>query len=141
MSKGDRIRYRAGYKYWLVNDYQVQTIIRPTHDVVTEFIRLSREGLLWIRHGYAWDGCSGPTFDSRNTMRAGLVHDALYQLMRDGYIESHWRDDADNEFRAILLEDGVSKFRSDYFYEGVRLGGGPSAKYGSDGGKPLCEAP
>jgi hypothetical protein len=139
--KGDRIRYRRGYKYWLVNDYRVQTDIRPPTDIYTEFIELDRNGWLTIRHGYAWDGCSGPTKDDRTNMRAGLVHDAGYQLIRDGWIDSTFKDAVDRELRKIMLEDGASEIRAAYYYKGVHLFGFSSAKYWSDGGKPLCEAP
>lgn len=53
---GDRIRYRSGYKYQLVNDYRVQTSILPGFDIETEFVELDCSGMLTIRHGYAWDG-------------------------------------------------------------------------------------
>lgn len=136
---GERIRYRSGYKYQLVNDYSVQTIVKPAFPVECEFFSLTTDGLLSIKHGYAWDGPSGPTFDTPDFMRGSLVHDALYQIIREGYIELHWRDDADHELRRICLEDGMSEARANYVFWGVRVGGG-CAIYG-DGGKPLREAP
>lgn len=39
-----------------------------------------------VKKGYAWDGASGPTFDTRGSMQAALVHDVLYQCMRLDYI-------------------------------------------------------
>ena len=44
---------------------------------------LNESGCLQIAAGYAWDGASGPTIDTRNSMIASLVHDALYQLIRE----------------------------------------------------------
>jgi hypothetical protein len=41
--------------------------------------------------GYAWNGPSGPTLDTRNFMRGSLVHDALYQLMREGRMDNGLR--------------------------------------------------
>ena len=139
--KGDRIRYRRGYKYWLANDYRVQTGIRPDYPVETEFLSLTTDGWLTIRHGYAWDGCSGPTKDDRTNMRAGLVHDAGYQLIRDGWIDQKFKNAFDRELQKIMIEDGAPEIRANYYFEGVHLGGASSAKPGSDGGKPLCEAP
>ena len=136
---GERIRYRRGYKYQLVNDYRVQTNILPGHDIECEFVQLDRAGVLTIRHGYAWDGPSGPTIDTPDFMRGSLVHDVLYQLIRDGYLGQHFRDDADSELKRICLEDGMPEARANYVYWGVRIGGG-SAVYGN-GGKPLRDAP
>lgn len=137
---GERIRYRRGYKYQLCNDYRTQLeLVRPAYEVVSEWIELTCDGLLWIKHGYAWDGPSGPTLDTPDFMRGSLVHDVLYQLIRDGWIEAHWRDDADRELKRICLEDGMAPQRAGIVYWGVRVGGGPSCK--GDGGKPLIEAP
>ena len=47
--KGDRIAYYEGVKYWLAVLYVTQTRIRPPFDVMTEWIDLTREGLLTIR--------------------------------------------------------------------------------------------
>ena len=139
---GDRIRYRRGYKYQLVNDYRVQTDIRPDYDVETEFVQLDRAGALTIRHGYAWDGASGPTLDTANFMRGSLVHDALAGLMRDGYLErSTWFTPVNRELRKICIEDGMWRIRAVWVFIGVEYLGGKSwAKWG-DGGKRLCEAP
>ena len=74
------IKYRSGYKYQLVEEYQVRVSLIPENDIKTDFIELSTEGMLIIKKGYAWDGPSGPTIDTPNFMRGSLVHDALYQL-------------------------------------------------------------
>jgi hypothetical protein len=139
---GDRIRYRRGYKYQIVNDYRVQTDIRPDHDIETEFVQLDRAGVLTIRHGYAWDGPSGPTFDTADFMRGSLVHDALAGLMRDFYISRNaWFTATNRELQKICIEDGMWRIRAWWVFIGVEYLGGKSwAKWG-DGGKPLCEAP
>jgi hypothetical protein len=126
--KGDHILYRGSYKYQLVRDYEVQTDILPPMMVDEEFIKLDLSGKLRIVDGYAWDGPSGPTIDTPDFMRGSLVHDALYQLMRDGHLdEGAWRDKADRLLEQICLEDGMSHFRAEYVYQGVRLFGAPSA--------------
>ena len=135
----ERIRYRAGYKYQLVNDYATRVSIRPEHPIETEMFTLGVDGALWIRHGYAWDGPSGPTRDTPDFMRASLVHDALYQMMREGYLGRHWRDEADRELRRICLEDGMDMTRAEAVFIGVRFFGA-GAIFG-DGGKPLRDAP
>ena len=71
--------------------------------------------------GYRWDGCSGPTVDTQTNMRAGLVHDSLYQLMRLGVLPQSARVIADREFLLIMKEDGMNWFRRTYYYWSVRL--------------------
>ena len=140
--KGDRIRYRRGYKYQLCNDYRVQTEIRPDYDIETEFVQLDRVGVLTIRHGYAWDGPSGPTVDTRNFMRASLVHDALAGLLRDAYLErSVWFTPINRELQKICIKDGMWRIRAWWVFVGVEYCSGRSWVCWGDGGKPLCEAP
>ena len=68
------IKYREGYKYQLVEDYTVKTSITPKQDVAKdEWIQLKMDGTLTIKDGYAWDGPSGPTIDTKNFMR-GVVN-------------------------------------------------------------------
>ena len=140
--KGDTIKYRTGYKYWLANDYKVRTDIVPGVDIVTEFIELTRDGALTIRHGYAWDGASGPTLDTANFMRGSLVHDALAGLMRDGYLErSTWFTPVNRELRKICIEDGMWRIRAVWVFIGVEYLGGKSWVQWGDGGKHLLVAP
>ena len=124
----DHIRYRGGYKYQLVENYSIKVGITPDDDIKSEFINLSRDGELLIKRGYAWDGPSGPTIDTKDFMRGSLVHDALYQLMRDaGLPEDRWRATADLELKRCCLQDGMSQLRAWWVYRGVRLGGEPAA--------------
>ena len=130
-----KIKYRSlkGYKYQLTERYCVQTPIKPAQKIVSPFIRLGKGGSLQILKGYAWDGCSGPTWDDKKNMRGGLVHDACYQLLREGYlgdIEGKRRKIADQLLREICIEDGMSKIRAWYYYHAVRLVGGVHLKTG-----------
>jgi hypothetical protein len=122
------IEYRSGYKYQLARDYGVKVSVRPDRDIDTEFIRLTTGGMLFVRKGYAWDGPSGPTVDTDNFMRGSLVHDALYQLMRNRHLsDARWRDEADLELKRMCIEDGMSSIRAWWVHRGVRVGGGPAA--------------
>jgi len=117
------IKYRSGYKYQLVEEYQVKVSVLPKNDIKTDFIELSTEGMLIIKKGYAWDGPSGPTIDTPNFMRGSLVHDALYQLLRNELIDEEWRDEADEELRRICCEDGMPKICARWVYIAVRKWG------------------
>lgn len=133
------IRYRSGYKYQLVDDYFVKVRVRPEKDISTEFISLSTDGFLRIKRGYAWDGPSGPTFDTKNFMRGSAVHDALYQLMRLEELARRHRKAADLELKLICLQDGMFSFRAWWVHRGVSLAGEKAAS--PDARKKVHTAP
>ena len=127
MTKG-YIRYKSDYKYQLAEGYEIPISIKPSHDIVTDFIGLDTQGNLVVKKGYAWDGPSGPVKDTEENMRASLVHDALYQLMRNDELKSRThRKTADQEFKRICLEDGVSRLRASVYYKALRKFGKPAA--------------
>jgi hypothetical protein len=129
------IRYRSGYKYQLAEEYRVNVIVTAQRSedgsqrseegereagIKTDFIDLDTVGMLTIKGGYAWDGPSGPTIDTKSFMRGSLVHDALYQLMRNGHLPGSCREAADQELHRICREDGMTRFRAWYVLLGVR---------------------
>ncbi len=135
-----KIEYSAGYKYQLRQDYVVVVPLPYSdHDIETEYLSLSGTGVLTIRKGYAWDGPSGPTIDTRNAMRASLVHDALYQLIRLGHLPYRYRDRADDIFYNILREDGMSAIRATLWRKNLGWFGGKNARPSRE--KPTIMAP
>lgn len=123
------------YKYQLVGDYSLSIAISPESDITTPFIELSAAGLLTIRKGYAWDGPSGPTIDTKNFMRGSLVHDALYQLMRGKYLDYRvYRQPADGILKQLCIEDGMSGFRASYVYRSVQA-------FGEKNARPVADPP
>lgn len=121
------ITYRDGYKYQLDSDYLIKCKIIPSKIEDIQFIKLDLEGNLTVRSGYAWDGPSGPVVDTKENLRASLVHDALYQLMRNESISAKdYKDDADVLFKDICIEDGVSEIIAKVYYLGLKLAGEPS---------------
>ena len=121
------IAYRKGYKYQLAEDYEVTTAIRPPHALITPFLMLATTGKLLIKAGYAWDGPSGPTFDTASSMRCSLVHDALYQLMRQQQLDQSYRPLADDELYKIAIEDGMWKWRAKLWHRELSKFGRPAA--------------
>ena len=115
------IKYARGYKYQLRENYLVPTRIYPERDIVTELVRLNRDGLMLIRKYFAWDGCSGPTWDDRTNMRGGLVHDANAYLLRAGLLDPCWLPVVNNELRRMMLEDGAHPLRAQYYELAVNL--------------------
>ncbi len=113
------MKYRElkGYKYQLVG--RVCVDLDLDCEIITLYIRLNT-GRLSIKTGYCWDGASGPTIDTKNTFKASLVHDALYQLMREGLLSRTHRKYADELLRDMLIRAGMSKFRATIWYWAVR---------------------
>lgn len=100
-------------------------------------VKLRRPNLLVVTQGYAWDGCSPKVcildivigtpdgvIDSRTkqpkTYYASLVHDALYQFLRDGLPCS--RRQADACFLALMRATGFVP--RGLYWLAVRLLGG-----------------
>ena len=85
----------------------------------------SKDGILSVKKGYAWDGASGPIINTRDTLVASLVHDVLYQAMRLNLIKSSKENRmiADKNFFEILKMNGVNSIRRKVWYFAVRLFG------------------
>ena len=123
-----KIKYRAGYKYQLAEDYWVKTNITPEQSIFTEFFVLSNTGLLFIFSGYAWDGTSGPVRDTKRNLRASLPHDAFYQAFRMKKLEREkWRKEVDDLFMDMCVQDGVWKWMAKGYYKTLRVVGGYAA--------------
>lgn len=123
------ISYKGGYKYQLRETCTVFISIKPPVPILTQYIDLHMDGRLVIKEGYAWDGPSGPTIDTPTFMRGSLVHDALYQLMRENYLSRiAYRKEADEILRQLCLEDGMWRIRAWWVYWGVRFFGGPATR-------------
>lgn len=86
------------------------------------------DGILHIKSHYAWDGASGPAIDTKNFMRGSVVHDALYQLMRQGLLDKKYRKAADMALRRICIKNGMGKLRAAWVYMAVRTFGGFTLK-------------
>jgi hypothetical protein len=121
-----KIHYRKRlYKYQLAEDYSINIGLQDMTFIAPFFI-LKSDGTLLILEGYAWDGPSGPTFKTKNFMRGSLVHDAMYQAIRMGLLSVEYKDLADRILQLVCIEDGMSKIRAWWVYEGVHKFGAGS---------------
>ena len=148
------IEYKAGYKYQLLSaDYLVmlptapgeeifhynrntETIFYtegakagdPSHVKIGSFLRLWPNGRVVIMGGYAWDGPSGPAFDTENFMVPSMVHDALYQLMRNQALPlDPYREIADEMMFKMCKDRGMCGVRAWWCKRGVRKFGKKAA--------------
>lgn len=89
------IRYRKNfgitYGYTLL-DRDVKFVFRAGSDkrLGGVFVWLVY-GALHFKEGYSWNGPSGPIYPHRVWIIPSLVHDGLYQLMREGHLDRKLR--------------------------------------------------
>ncbi|HUS89668.1 MAG TPA: hypothetical protein VMW91_10000, partial [Desulfosporosinus sp.] len=78
------MKYRKlhGYKY-LLEEPEIVEIDSQVEVADHDYFTIAFNYIV-IHKGYAWDGPSGPTFDTPNFMLGSLVHDVFYQAMREG---------------------------------------------------------
>ena len=131
------IKYKGGYKYQLAKDAVFQTNITG-FSVNIDYITLLPNGLLFLKKGYAWDGAT--LFpDIKSIMRGSLVHDALYQLMREGLLPQSARILVDKEFIGICKQDGMMSPVRWTVYQAVRKFAASAASIKN--AKPIMSAP
>jgi len=122
--------YKGNYKYQLaLSRTNIGVMTRPNglwlmhelrftvqEDLETPYLALRKDSsgpsYLLIKNGYAWDGASGPTIDTRDTQTASLVHDALWQLIASGHLPESFRPATNNEFYYILRSRKVPRWRA-----------------------------
>jgi len=137
---GDHITYREReYKYQLLTPYAVDIPIKG-YTIEEKYFSLNEEGHLYIQALYAWDGPSGPTYDTPSFMRGSLVHDVLYQMIRLSLLPVELKEIADEILYDICLEDGMCGLRAWYVKRAVKSFGALSCVPGSDA-KEIKTAP
>ena len=127
------MKYRDGYDGQVAEDisFQLPPELHPAEPIETEFLQLDVTGLLTIFSGYAWDYASVPVthwlsnrIQGKRSKTASLVHDALCQLHRQGYLKMpDARLHADKFFRQLLLDRGFWKIRAWTWYRAVKFWG------------------
>ncbi len=128
-----RFRRLHPYKYQLLAEYRRELERRfESEPGGNTYVRLGTDGVLVIAPHYAWDGPSGPVPDTHRNLEASLVHDALYQLMREGYLDAALhRDWSDRLFAEMCRDRGVWRPVARLYYWGLRWFGGRFARPGT----------
>lgn len=112
------LKFKSGYKYQNHEDYTIHTGIKSAGGG-NHFVNITPEGVLFIRLGYAWDGASGPAINTLNFRTGSMVHDAIYQLIREGVLTMEDRHAGDQLLRAIILKKGMWRVRAWWVYHAV----------------------
>jgi hypothetical protein len=119
------------YKYQLAATIHFDTGIKG-YSFIATYLGMTPSGTLIIREGYMWDGASGPTMDSECSMRASLLHDALFQLIRLNLLPLKIKPIADKLFHDILIHDGMAPIRAMFWYEAIQHFSASSCVPGSE---------
>jgi len=117
------IKYQKinGYKYRLAKSAWIKLDWLKGISYEDDYIKILPVGELVGKSGYAWDGASGPTFDTKSSIRASLWHDIGYQLIRMGVLlKSLYKPLFDALLRTICIEDGMWEWRANMWYRAVR---------------------
>ena len=128
MIRDKLLYFKRGYKYQVARDYRIKLAVIPFEPICLPFVLMDTAGDTIIKTGYAWNGASGPTVDTRNTMTGSLVHDLLYQLIRLGLIDPKYKAYADRMLKEICVEDGMNRIRAACWLWAVKTFGGASCK-------------
>lgn len=100
---------------------------------VLPFVSL-RNGFITIKEQYAWNGASFFLFTWFGTpdswLIPSLIHDALYQLMREGKLDAKHRQVVDAIFYRLLRERGVWYLIACLAHYAVRIGGNYAMRHG-----------
>jgi hypothetical protein len=137
MFRDKTLFYKKGYKYWVTRPYRIKLDIHPSKILYISFktvdlkgniveipmVTLNPSGLLIVYPSYVWDGASGPTWDTKNSMIGSLIHDVIYQLIRLGFIDSNYKEYADKILHDLCEADGMYSCRARLWWLAVTLFG------------------
>jgi len=122
------ITYKKGLKYQIVGEPYIAKTLISGFEVAIPWIKLERDGTLTLFPGYAWDGSSGPTWDSSKDKQASAEHDAFYKLIRLGHLPHSLKSDIDKRYRDKCIEDGIFPIQANIRYWALRHWGDPSTR-------------
>ena len=111
------MKYRKVQNYQLVTTWEYKTSIALDRIIHTEYIDLVK-GLLVMKKGFCFSP-SGPAIATKNIMRAVCAHDAGYWLIRNGHLETYWKEPFDDLLHELCLKDGMSRIRAKWIYKTV----------------------
>ena len=147
------IKYTDGWKYMLYEPLVYQLSERFTGIPSCKVHEGEIDGstrTITIYVDYPWDGASGPTIDTKDSIVPSTIHDFLYELLRQQMLGQEWREKADLEFYDLMIAcidmsdtnnfiKAFKRTRAYTWYYAVRWGAVSAAKPGSE--RKVLEAP
>ena len=117
------------YLYKLKNsikmDVNLPNIVQDKDSLAYRYITLTEDGELRVYHDYCWNGSSVPGkkiwkrfgWNSDKYCKvASLVHDALCQLIRLGYLSMSYKEVVDELYRKMCIAGGMGKKQANIRY-------------------------
>lgn len=101
------LAYSKGYYYMAEETYSIKTPITG-YLVLDVYYSLSKQGLIEIYRGYAWDGPTG-YLKLNSLIRPSAIHDVLCQMMREEKIPHDLYPVANQIFYEECLKSGLNK--------------------------------
>ena len=132
LDRDKTLYFARGYKYQVKRPYHIKLDVIPYAPINLTFITMNIDGDLAVFKGYAWNGASGPTWDTLNSMIGSLIHDIGYQLIRLGLIDPKYKEYFDQILHDLCTEDGMYSWRADYWRWAV-------LKFGAGSTRPSAE--
>ena len=110
---------KIGKAYQVAETFEIQTIILGYH-IKHDLYELFEDGRLIVKKYYAWDGASG-FFDVKPIILPSLVHDIFCEMINwGGQLPPHVQALADEQFRILEEEEGMSTIWRIWTYMAVR---------------------
>ena len=120
------VKYRRLYKYETEEDVEYELPVRFPYTLKEAGGWATLEGnILKVKARASYDGPSGPTFDTENSMGPALAHDFLYKVHQDnGVLTFKNRRRCDLCFAKMLQMNQMRGWRFRIWYLAVRMFGG-----------------
>jgi len=120
------MKYQKVQGFRVYKDWSYQTEIATDRIIKTYYIDLVK-GLLIMKRGFCFEGSApGPKWFliaagilGKKSKRGYCVHDAIYALIRNGYLEPVWKESADSLMHEIHLKDRMVKTAAKIVYKSV----------------------
>ena len=122
------MKYVEGIKLQVREENEwFKTTIKPKKDIITPFIKLYTDGVMIVCIGYASDGASGPAPNRKGNTRPATGHDALYELIRNGYLPWELWEEADVNCLIWLKREGAWRITQWLWRKALAYAGGKHA--------------
>jgi len=111
------MKYQKVQGFRVSKTWSYQTNIAVDIIIETQYIDLV-QGLVIMKIGFCFEP-SGPTFKTKNFISPSCVHDALYFLMCNGYLDHKWKHRADEILHEMCLKRDMNRLRARWIFKAV----------------------